>query len=246
MTFLKTIGLVMLAVFLGTCWQWTIALKEKEWITPDQRLYAAGGLTLGFIIYQICLIWPTPTPRGVVEARKQVIEHYLQDFLDTYLELVAQFVGQPQNDLCVRANIMLPTSRWKGIGGTYLKIYYVSCPPRITYSNEERSLKWKKKVGSCGWAWKTKDPCPFDSEDKTLSLPAESLKPIQHRAVLHLKSVLSIPILDKETSKVVGILNLDSVENVEKTHFNDGAVHRLALGMRDTLVAHCFPNGVAP
>jgi hypothetical protein len=84
----------------------------------------------------------------------------------------------------------------------------------------------------------------FDSKDPRYNLPAQRLKESCHDAVMFLNSTLSVPIWDAGADSPVGVLNLDSKDNVDKTRFEDNAVYILASACARTLVAHCRPGGV--
>jgi len=61
----------------------------------------------------------------------------------------------------------------------------------------------------------------YDSVNPEYKAPEERLKPHHTNVVGDIKSVLSIPIWDRQSKKVIGILNLDSnVSNIDKTYFN--------------------------
>jgi len=242
----KRIANSILAIFLALSWMWAGLLKDMKIIDDNHRLWVLIGFTAVLVVQQAYLALPKPINRGIVEAQRPVIEPYVNGFLTRYYEQLSALGAQPVDSRpCVRVNVMFPTKRWRGIRDNYLKIYHVACPPKVNYSDDELAEKWKKREGTCGWAWQAGDRSIFDSKDEKLSLPADRLSESQRRVTAHLKSTLSVPIWDIDKNTVVGVLNLDSEQNIEASLFNDGDIIRLAAGCAQHLVAFCFPSGVA-
>jgi hypothetical protein len=234
------LGKVGLALMLGPSLYWTILLRNSGYISDTEQIGAGISLTTCFVIYQIYLAYPTPTDRANVEPRRVVIENYLGGLLERYYQCLGNIA--PDGDLPeVRANVMLPTKRWKGIRGTFLKMYYVA--PGSIYSTTDFSLEWKQGEGSCGWAWENGRPCPYDANHEDLKIPDNSLTEIQRATVSDLGSTLSIPLWTNE--KVVGVLNLDSRHHVNETHFNHAEIYTLTIRCAQDLSAHCFSHGIA-
>lgn len=226
---------------------WGFILKDLKIIDDSQRLWVLVGFTIALAIQQTYLLaLPKPTSRGAIEAQRPLIESYLEGFLRRYYQQLSSLLPRPHEPLpCIRVNVMLPTKRLRGIGGTWLKIYHAACPTNIVYNDDEFSEKWKKEEGTCGWAWKQGIRSIYDSKDEKLSLPAGRLTESQRCATAHLNSTLSVPIWDKELDKVVGVLNLDSEQNIEGSFFNNAEMIRLAAACAQHLAAHCFSDGVA-
>jgi hypothetical protein len=241
------VGNLLLTVLLAFGWQWVSILERMGFIMEKRRLWWLIGFTGLLIIQQVYLAFPKPVERGTVEAQKPVIESYLQGFLRRYYDQISSLPSDPRGSPpCVRVNVMLPTKRLRGIGGTYLKIYHVACPPDIIYYDDEFSEVWKKREGTCGWAWEQGVRSIYDSKNAKLSLPAGRLTESQRRATSHLNSTLIWPIWDKDQNKVVGVLNLDSEQNIEKSFFLHDTIIDSTAACAQHLVAHCFPDGVAP
>jgi len=85
---------------------------------------------------------------------------------------------------------------------------------------------------------------PFDSANPQLALPAKRLSTRQLEVVGAIGSTLSIPIMSPDGA-TLGVLNLDSKQNVSDTLFSETAVYTLAEACARELVAQCFPDGVA-
>lgn len=238
---LKGAGSVVLAMVLALSWLWATWLKDAGYIDNRQRLWTLMGLTLALALQQIYLVLPKPEGRGAVDGRRDIIESYLSRFRTSYNnELASLLPGQPPPP--VRLNIMLPTRRARGLLGSYLKIYYYSCPPEDNYTDDERSLKWKSKSGTCGYTWKCGDISIFDSVEHGLQLSAARLQKAQAKVVGEINSALSVPIW--HDNKVVGVFSLDSKRNVAETCFHHAAVYVLAARFARTLEAQCHPDGV--
>lgn len=115
-----------------------------------------------------------------------------------------------------------------------MTIFYRACPNGISYSDEEIALKWKARNGLSGWVWKNKREAHYDRDTPNLAA-AERRSETQESVVGNLKSVYSVPIWSQ--GKIVGILNLDSVEGINDTYFN----HRFVLDL-----AGNFARDLAP
>mgnify|MGYP000350143580 CR=1 FL=1 len=245
----KTLSVVF-ALIAALAWIWTTFLKDQGLITETQRKWVLIFLTFLLAIQQIYLVLPKPGNKKSVEARREVVEYYLQEFLYQYYQSLQRFYTTDHPDLfpnkspeypAVRVNLMLPTMRVRGLFGSYLKIYYSACPEKVTYSNEERTLKWKKGQGSCGNAWKEGQISVYDSNIPDLSLPEDSL-PQKHKLIVgKIRSTLSVPLYYNDG--IAGILNLDSRHSIEETRFID--VYQLARKCA-TAIEGLFPeSGIA-
>ena len=169
--------------------------------------------------------------------------NFLKGFLNQYYQFLKKQNGDSELPV-VRVNVMLPTKKFRGVFGTYLKIYFTACPPNIVYSDEESILKWKKNNGTCGWAWNKKEFSIFDSDREDLSMPITRLTKNQGDIVKYIKSTLSVPIWFD--NKITGVLNLDSKQNVNETLFINDEVITLAGGCANNLGSICFLEGIRP
>ena len=201
-------------------------------------------MTLLLAFQQTYLVLPKPANRGLVEARRPVTQQHLTTFLVSYYKLLKRARGPSRTYPAVRVNVMLPTRRLRGLLGTKLKIYFVACPSGILYGDNELTLEWGKDEGTCGYAWAHKVISPFDSANPQLALPAKRLSPRQLEVVGAIGSTLSLPIMSPEGS-ALGVLNLDSKQNVSDTLFSERGVYTLAEACARELAAQCFPDGVA-
>ena len=233
---------VIFTTVLALGWVWTEFLVNQGYIDSNQRLYVLIALTLLLAIQQIYLRLPHPEKRGMIEKRRQIIQDKLQSFLSEYYGVLKSKYKNKKAFPVVRVNVMLPTKRYRGIFGTYLKIYYVFCPPGIVYSDQELSLAWTKEEGTCGWAWSKKANSVYDSRNPALKLPAKRVKTQHTLSVRGIRSTLSIPIWLEDT--IVGVLNLDSKQNVRDTDFTDGDICALAVGCAGILSGQCHLDGV--
>jgi hypothetical protein len=241
---LGQIGIVILTVFLSLGWKWAEILVERGLITQDDKLTVVIAITAALAIYQTFLVIPKPAKFGAIEGRKVIIEKHLDDLLNHYYAVLAACPGyNPNNALpIVRVNLMLPTKIFYGIFGCYLKIYYYSCPLGILYNDNELILHWRKKKGTCGWAWSQKRISYYDSVDPNLQIPSKRI-PIKFVPIIqNTKSVISVPVVYKDD--IIGILNLDSPSNVSDTKYNLQQVSDLVYIFGLALSGVCFEHGV--
>jgi hypothetical protein len=139
---------------------------------------------------------------------------------------------------------MLPT--WRRFRcGQYIKIYYThGGPAGVICPDAERDLRWRRGKGTCGYAWASGHTAIYDSHDPVYTAAETRLTFKQRQVVGDLKSVLSIPIWTKAQKKVIGILNLDSGWNTDRTFLNhQDVVQRLEARAR-TFSTVLFPDGV--
>jgi GAF domain-containing protein len=235
---LKGTGSVLLALALALGWPGTNLLKDLGVIADDQRVGIFALLVVLLVLQQIYLVLPRPASRSAVEERREIALSFLKGFLVRY----HKELGETPPPI-VRANVMLLTKRARGLLGSYLKIYYFACPEGAVYSNEERGLTWKKREGTCGWAWESREMSIYDSADPRYGLPADRLNKSQTSIVGNsIRSWLGVPILYNDS--VVGVLNLDSEQNIDRTKFADESVYRLAAACARDIGALCFQDGV--
>jgi hypothetical protein len=138
---------------------------------------------------------------------------------------------------------MLPTRKIR-VANPYLRIYYTSSAAGAYYTDEELSLGWKKEEGTCGWAWAKNSKSLYDSIEPDLQTPANRLTKAKKDkdVVKNIKSTLSVPIWLED--KVVGVLNLDSKQNVKDTLFIDDQVVALAMAWSEAFSGQCHEDGV--
>lgn len=242
MKVLKSAGIVVLTLVLALTWTWADLLKERNYIDSKERIWILIVLTALLAMQQIYLVLPKPADRAILEARRTVTESFLQGFRNKYYTQIVH-LGVDTNALpTVRTNIMLPTKKMKGLFGTYLKIYYFACPTGIVYADNEFSLKWKKENGTCGWAWIHGESSIYDSQTPELKLSSQRLNQQQVGVVNNIKSALSVPIW--YNGNVVGVLSMDSKQNVNETLFTHEDIYTLALACANSVGAQCFEDGV--
>lgn len=239
---IKDAGTALLAMCLGVGWIWSVALEGNGTITARDKVYVAIALTLILVIQQVFLwrsrIGQILRGREMIIERKPIIKGYLDSFLSEYYELREGMGNQEDEPVAVRANVMLPEI---GLMGTCLKMFETACPPMgdITYSPEEKSLKWKKGQGTCGWAWGYGGYRVFDSQNDFTLL--DTLNTAQSDAVLGLNAIISFPI--NYENNVVGVLSLDSQQTMEKTKLSsDVETFKLIHGSSKELGVHCHIN----
>lgn len=199
------------------------------------------GIIILFTLQQIWLRWPKPASLADIRELKEIIEPFLAGVLEEYYKAAR---GISQTVAFVRINIMLPS--WRRLRfGRYLKIYYSNGGPGgLLYKDDELDLPWKRGQGTCGATWKKERGVVYDSAAEGLTGPKKNLTEKQIKIVGGINSVLSLPIWHKETKKVVGILNLDSIENVDKTFFNREEVVHAVTARAGPLSMMLFRDGV--
>jgi hypothetical protein len=242
---LSKLGNVILAILFASGWTWTDLLVTHYLIDENQRFWLLILLTIILAVQQLYLAIPIPAKRGIVEQRREIIKAQLVKFLTEYYKILRPIYSKRKHKKAlpsVRVNVMLPTKKWRGVGGTYLQIYFCHCPEGIVFTDDEMTLKWKKGDGTGGWAWKNKIASIFDTSKPELRLPSARLKEHQSKVVSEIKSTLSIPIwLD---NSVVGLLNLDSRQDGRYTFFTDVKVVALTTVCASVLAGQCPPDGV--
>ena len=240
--FLKSLGSILLTMSLALGWAWSVALKDMGYLSEAERLNLIIILTFLLAAQQIYLEFPKPAKRGIVENRRKIVENQLERFLEEYYIILKSRFGNNDVFPIVRANIMLPTKRFKGIFGTHLRIYYFFCAGDSFYTDQELQLEWKKDEGTCGWAWAKKNNSIYDSRKKGLKLPAKRLNKSKTPIVQNIHSTLSIPIWLE--GSVVGVLNLDSKQNIKDTLLTDADVISLSTACSQIISGQCHEDGV--
>lgn len=207
------------------------------------KLWLYGVIGLFFTLQQIWLRWPKPVSLSDVEDLRGIVEPLLKTTLTEYYSTIPKSAHPAPT---VRINIMLPTWRRFRLG-CYLKIYYShGGPAGVRYPDDELDLPWRRKNGTCGYAWAKKHTVIYDSQTPDFQAPEKRLTPKQRQVVGYIKSVLSVPIWSKKQKKVIGVLNLDSKWNVDRTYFHqENVIQRLEAWAR-VFSTMLFSDGVKP
>lgn len=192
-----------------------------------------------FVFQQAIVRWPSFASLATVNDLKWTVENSLDVALRQYYAAISEVAVDSKRDL-VRMNIMLPTQSrlWFLLGRPFLKIYF--CSPS-TYRDEEIDLPWKSGDGTCGYAWAKKRTVLYDY--RKYRAPERRLKKRHRQVVEGINSVLSIPIWDSRSRRVIGTLNLDSIHGIEKTYFdNKDVLEKLearAMFLSPSLASFC-------
>lgn len=232
---------ILFAMTTGLGWAWTPFLKDKEWITVDTQIYIATGLTILFILQQIYLAFAKPESKADVDGRAPLIEKHLAEFIEKYYELIKDKAADPKP--IVRANIMLPTLKHRGMFGKYLRIYYKTSFVSV-YSPEEVELTWTSRQGLVGSVWSTGTASHFDADNQSLQQVGERLTDLQKKVTGHLKSVYCVPIYKNGQSNMVGIFSVDSDKSLKASFLQDPLVVELVQSFKAPLGALCPSEGV--
>ncbi|MCG8554025.1 MAG: hypothetical protein MJD61_01870 [Proteobacteria bacterium] len=199
-------------------------------------------IVLLFLGQQLMLRWPKTASPSEVDDMRLAIAPILESLLERYNRAITQLSGLQVP--AVRTNIMLPTGNrvWK----RYLAIYYWDGgPARIAFPEAELNLRWMRQQGTCGSAWSKKRATIFDSEDEAYQAPAGRLTDRQKAVVGQVRSVLSVPIWSDPPREVIGILNLDSRFNIDRTLFHHQDIAKVLEASARSLGKVITPNGVA-
>lgn len=248
---LRGAGSVLLAVALAFAWLWTNLLKDIGWMNDTARVVVLAVLTVIFVAQQTYLAMPKPVGLAILDARRDVIGLALETLWNRYYKEALPDLGVAEPHPTVRINVMVLTKKWKGLGGTYLKIYWHH-PAGVLYSADELALRWKqlrgvfgfrKPNGVVGRAWKNRHQAVYDSKDVRFKSANEGLTQSQKKATANRKSALSVPI--RYGDDFVAMLNMDSIENVPRTKFADPEVVTLALQAAKILKGQFDPKGLA-
>lgn len=190
-------------------------------------------LIVVYVIFQFWKLRPKTASKLMVEELRDVVEeNYLPIALVEYYDIMldAGFLKACP----VRINVMLRYRKHVFLPSK-LKITYQCCENHrelfdveVTdytyagcYADEELECHWKPGMGACGQALKRKEVVFYDSENPKYSTPYESLSTKQKSVISDVHSVLSIPIWHRRQDRVIGVLNIDSKFNIDKTHFDD-------------------------
>lgn len=167
-----------------------------------------------------------PLLRVERERRTFLIDIVLQRLLTVYREEIS--------DCDLRANVMAADgprylrclSRLSGLSITYAT---------RGYSSWELNLTYEAGQGTAGRAFQTREPIVYDS--RTRRDPERTMTVEQLVATDQVTSAVSVPIYRSGNVRrePLGVLNLDSVENVENTKFNGEATRTLLMKYADVI-----------
>jgi len=175
-------------------------------------------------------IWVLGIPVAELSESSDLINQYLNFQRSKIVEEINRFNNDPISENDIRINVMLIAKK-RFRFSKRIKIFYSVG----SFSDDEKNMLWKKGektgCGTCGAAWSNKRPTIFDSKNeifnvfsKRLSQKQQSVKKIKER-----NSVLSIQIKAKNKSNIIGVLNLDSKLNIDKTHFEEHEIIERAV-----------------
>jgi hypothetical protein len=186
---------------------------------------------------------PKPVGNEEIEKRRHLMEVYLANMNAIYYQKLKEVTRNHQPDYpLVRIHLMLPTYQTLGLVDSYLRVYYYFCPGPIVYNAVELDLKWKKEEGTCGWAWARNRYTLYDSKEPAFAAPPHRLTANQRQVVEPIKSVISFPVW--YDGKVVGVVGLDSKENVTETKFNEYLIYHEIGEYAKALAPYCPRDGV--
>lgn len=238
----KTAG-VILALLLAFGWIWTVVLYQRKNINEDTQFWILVSLTLILLLQQIYVAIPKPIERGIISDRREINEICIQFFWSEYCKILRE-LDKISNIPPVRISVMLPTKRFRGLLGSYLEVYYHRYfSEEFPYLGNQLSVTWKKGYGVCGDAWKKNRITFYDSIDTRFQTSAYKLSDAHKKATRDIVSIVSVPIEYKE--KVVGVINIDSNEDMSHTKFNNPEIY-IAAGKFAHRIASLFDkNGVS-
>ena len=248
--------LVSLILFLGATLINFLASADALYIVSQQtnNFFKASkglwliGLGMIYMSYQVWLLRPRPATKGEIERMRNVVEDFYLNFaLKVYYEILTH--REYQDLPPVRINVMLRQRRYWFIPSK-LRIVYQVCANHNQpfedseeqlvdlgntgcYSDKEIRWLWKSGEGTCGQSVKYKEVVIFDSKDGRFGSPGETLRQGSTDIAKGVASVLSIPLWDRKRDRVIGVLNIDSKYNIDKTHFDD-----VSYKERITVVGH--------
>lgn len=233
---------LLIAISTGTGWQWLRIAESKHLIDEDAAFRAGVAITALFILHQISILWKRPAERASVRERAHVVDKVLEQLLGKYYEWQVERAGgvdAPQPS--VRCNVMLPVKLWFG-AVQYLQIAYKASPTGSMYMHEELELKWGRDDGVVGYVWRTGNERTYSKGQPAGVGSPRELSADQRKTVSYLNSVYSVPIL--KNGMVVGVLTLDSPEDLARTQFNNAFVRDLIAAYANCLPSQCFKEGI--
>lgn len=234
-----TIGLGLLIFAIPA----TRPLIPREW-EPAHNILILASIAV-FVTREIVRLWNPSIPKEEVNSKLPFFQRVLAYVKENMANEIK--TCDPQNAITpdlFRVNIMLPVKRRFPLGRTRMKIFFYT----DQYTEEERNTNWykgKKGSGTCGEAWNLTQPVIFDSENADYRQPKDRLNEKQTAIarVLQIRSVLSLPIWDIRKNRIIGVLNLDSDYNMDRTYFDkENVVER---GLEEAqFVAYVLPGRV--
>lgn len=209
------------------------------------------------IIYVIQQLWrdlPNPVSMAEVHEFRPIIKQYLEGAINDYATVIH---GMKVEIPTFRMNVMLKV-RNNSFARPKLKIACsLGCTPEQNnnnllelklnepcYSRDEENMLWEKGQGACGAAYKTSDVTIFDPTNTKFSGVSKRLNNRQKDISRDLKSIISLPLLLH--GRVIGVLNVDSTENITQTKFDDFGVCKILDDYADSLSKICaiFIDGI--
>ena len=224
-----------MAFIFAYSWHWLNILRNQGHISDKVLIWLFACTGILFLLHQLYLIRDKPVEMEEVEKKRPVIELFLRGLLNEYSKKIKAKTGDDIKE-SVKINIMIPTGN---LINKYLNIFYTA-PHR--YTDKERTLKWKKSQGTCGYTWKNAITSTFDAEHRDYQLAAERLTREQSEIIGHIQSTLSYPIISKK--KVIAVLNIDSDKLINETLFDNDDIIHVVGACANNLSPHLFKGGV--
>lgn len=197
-----------------------ISLFLPEGASVGLRLgaLALGLLLSGFLYYRQFYL-------PLIHLRTQNHEVHIGALLEALRKRYLQQVGA---NVDLRLNVMGTRKRFRLRRGPRksLKIDF----HEGVFTPAELELEWDEAEGCCGDALVNNVPSHYDS--MTATAVATGLPALKTLATQHVNSILSIPIYspaDTAKNDPLGVLNLDSTDNIGTTQFNQTARQYVAI-----------------
>jgi hypothetical protein len=186
----------------------------------NYNVIAVPTLLVLFILLEVLIRWKPSIASAEVYDDATMIESYLNNARLNVVEIINSISSSKISESDIRANIMLVVRHQYPLSRKYMQIfYYVG-----GYGEEEQHMEWFKRGngrGTCGEAWKRKHPVQFDSQLREYNPPAARLSNRQKAVpeIMSINSVLSVPLKERGSPRILGVLNFDSKLNVDRTCF---------------------------
>lgn len=239
---MKLVG-ALVALITGQGWQWVRVLEDIGMLRAGWGIHIALFLAGAFVLNQLLLAASAPVPRSFVRDRAAAVNLLLEGLLSDYYRNLEAARFDDASPPIVRCNVMIPVRRRFG-RGRYVQIAYRANPPNASgYNAEELDVRWRKREGIVGWVWHTGHESTFSkSRRQDASTPKGSSIAQEMLAVSAVKSVYSMPIL--KSGVVVGILNLDAQEDLDRSCFDMKENRELVRKYAQILASQCFAQGM--
>ena len=246
MWIIKFIGSVLISLLLFAGFKFVPLLSSGQsdiatFIKNYEKIIYAL-IVVSFIGQQIYIRWPKRASSAEIRANEDVIKVLLMRICDKYYKFYKFNINNVEAPT-IRINIMLPTYGFFR-NFKYQKIYYYY-GGKLIYNPAELELEWKAGIGCSGDAWSKQSVALFDSQNPDMQRPRESLTDSHNNVIGHVKSVVSIPITDVK-NEIIGILNIDSTYNIDKTKFDYEDIIDLFRGGALLVSTVLCRNGVKP